>query len=97
METSEPALARTIEARVLASHAPQIAAEIRSTAARHSQIAGELWELARHPGRMDDNHQSRLVAERLQREFCETDARSHRLIVTGDEIEARRRELLDIV
>ena len=55
---------------------------------------GELWELARHPHRIDDRHQSRLVVERLQRELHETDARSQQLIATGDEIEARRRELL---
>ena len=48
METSDSALARTSEARVLASYARQIAAEIRFVAARHSQIAGELFELARH-------------------------------------------------
>jgi hypothetical protein len=95
METSDPALARTIEARVLASHARQIAAEIRSVAARHSQIAGELWELARHPRHVDADDHSRLVAERLQREFDETDARSQHLIATGDEIEARRRALLE--
>jgi hypothetical protein len=95
MKTSDPALARAIEARVLASHARQIAAEIRSVAARHSQIAGELWEYARHPRPTDDDHQSRLVAERLQREFDETDARSQQLIATSNEIEARRRELLD--
>jgi hypothetical protein len=96
METSDPALARTIEARVLASHARQIAAEIRSVAARHSQIAGALWELARHSRHIDDDDQSRVVAERLQREFDETNARSQHLIATGDEIEARRRELLGI-
>ncbi len=95
METSDPVLERTIEAQVLASHARQIAAEIRSVGARHSQIAGELREFARHPRRMDD-HQSRLVAERLQREFDETVARRHQLIATGDAIEAQRRELLDI-
>ena len=94
METSDPALARTIEARVLASHARQIAAEIRSVAARHSQIAGELWELTRHPRHVDDDDQSRVVTERLQRELNETDARSQHLIATGDEIEARRCELL---
>jgi hypothetical protein len=95
METSDSALARTTEARVLASHARQIAAEIRSVAARHSQIAGELGELARHPRHVDDDDQSRLSTERLQREFDETDARSQHLIATGDQIEARRRELLD--
>jgi hypothetical protein len=94
METSDPALARTTEAQVLASHARQVATEIRSVAARHSQIAGELSELARHPHRIDGDHQSRLVVERLQRELDETDARSQQLIVTGDEIEARRREFL---
>ena len=40
METSDWGLARTIEAQVLASHARQIAAEIRFVEARHSQIAG---------------------------------------------------------
>ncbi len=95
METSDSALARTTEARVLASHARQIATEIRSVAARHSQIAGELSELARQPRDVDDDYRCRLVAERLQREFDETGARSHQLIATGDEIEARRRELLD--
>jgi hypothetical protein len=94
METSDSALARTIEARVLASHARQIAAEIRSVAARHSQVAGELSELARNPRQVDNDDQVRLVAGRLQREFEETDARSQQLIATGDEIEARRRELL---
>lgn len=95
MEASDPAIARTIEAQVLASHARQIAAEIRSVVARHSQIAGELWKLAQHPRHVDPDDQSRLVAERLQREFDETDARSRHLIATGDEIEARRRALLD--
>jgi len=94
METSDPALARTIEARVLASHARQIAAEIRSVAARHSQIVGELSALARHLHGIDGSHESRLVVERLQRELDETDARSQQLIATGDEIEARRREFL---
>ena len=92
METSDWGLARTIEAQVLASHARQIAAEIRFAAVRHSQIAGELFALARH--RPNDD-QSRLVAERLQRESDETDARSRRLIAMGNEIEARRRQLLD--
>ena len=63
-------------------------------AARHSQIAGELSELARRPHRIDGDHQSRLVVERLQRGLDVTDARSQQLIVTGDEIEARRREFL---
>jgi hypothetical protein len=94
MEMSDRALARTNEAQVLASHARQVATEIRTAAARHSQIARELWELARHPHRIDDRHQSRLVVERLQRELHETDARSQQLIATGDEIEARRREFL---
>jgi hypothetical protein len=88
MRTSDPALARTIEARVLASQARQIATEIRSVAARHTQIAGELWVLA------NDGHQSHLIADRLQREFDETEARSQRLLAASDEIEARRRELL---
>jgi hypothetical protein len=96
METSDPAVARLIEARVLASHARQIATEIRSVAARHSQIASELWELARHPRRQRNSHQSRLVAQRLRREFDSTGARTQQLIATGDEIEARRRELLDM-
>jgi hypothetical protein len=96
METSDLALARIIEARFLASYARQIAAEIRFVAARHSQIAGELGELARHPRRRNDSHQSRLIAARLRREFDETDARSRQLLAAGDEIEARRRELLDI-
>jgi len=94
METSDPALARTTEAQVLASHAAQLAAEIRSFAARHSQIAAELWDLARHPHRIDDAHQSRLVVERLQRQLDETDARSQQLTAMSDKIEARRRELV---
>ncbi|HLM29489.1 MAG TPA: hypothetical protein VK360_06160 [Acidimicrobiales bacterium] len=72
----------------------RVATEIRSVAARHGQIAGELSELARHRHRIDGGHQARLVVERLQRELDETDARSQQLIVTGDEIEARRREFL---
>ena len=95
METSDSALARTGEARVLASYARQVAAEIRFVAARHSQIAGELSELARHCINGDNDDRSRLVAEQLRRESDETDARSQRLIATGNEIEARRRELLD--
>ena len=91
METSDSVLARTSEAQVLASYARQIAAEIRFVAARHGQIAGELFELARHGHNADDDDRSRLVAERLQRESDETDARSRRLIATGNEIEARRR------
>ena len=95
MRTSDSTLARSVEARVLASHARQIAAEIRSVAARHSQIAGELGELARNPRRIVGEGHSGLVAERLRREFEETGARSQQLIALGDEIEARRRELLD--
>ncbi len=94
--TSDSALARTMKARFLASHARQIAAEIRFVTARHSQIAGELWELARHPGHVDTDDESRRVGERLQREFDETGARSQQLIATGDEIELRRRELLGV-
>ena len=88
MEMSDPALARTIEAQVLASQARQIAAEIRSVEARHSQIASELSELERRSRHVDTGDRSRLIAERLQLEFDETDARSHRLIATADEIEA---------
>ena len=95
METVDAAVARTTEARVLASHARQIAAEIRSVAARHSQIESELSKLVQHARDSDDDHHSHLVAARLQREFDETGARSHQLIATSDEIEARRRELLD--
>src|SRR5262245_7346091 len=95
METTDTGLARTDEARVLASHARQIAAEIRSVAARHTQIADELWELARNTRHVDGDDAFRAVAEQLQREFEETDARSRHLIAMGAEIEARRRELLD--